>query len=99
MTQKEFDDKMNEYRRAETEEKASLKIELETLNAKKRSLGYEIAGLQSQITAVTAQRDMIQLKCKAIGTKYWQLKNDLIKANPKAVPPTCAEAHAKAATC
>jgi hypothetical protein len=48
---------------------------------------------------VTAQRDAIQLKCKEIGTKYWRLKNELIKANPKAVPPTYAEAHAEAATC
>ena len=99
MTQKEFDDKMNDYRLQETEEKASLKIELETLNAKKRSLGYEIAGLQSQITAVTAQRDAIQMKCKQIGAKYWRLKKELIEANPKAVPPTYTEAHAEAATC
>ena len=97
MTQKEFDDRMNELRRAQTDETASLKLELETLNSKKRALGYEMQGIQSQLTAVTAQRDTLLLRIKQIGAKYWQMKHDLIADNPKAVPPTYMQAHAEAA--
>mgnify|MGYP003571311380 CR=1 FL=1 len=99
MTQKEFDDKMNEYRWQQTNETASLKLEVERLNSKRRALGQEMQALQQQISSVTAQRDALVLQIKEIGGKYWKLKNDLIRENPKAVPPTYAEAHAKAATC
>lgn len=90
MTQREFDQTMNGYRRAETEEKRPLQIQLDTLAAKRRAIGYEIAGLQAQLSAIAAQQSTLIREIKQIGTKYYDLKRKLIVENPKAVlpPPT-----------
>lgn len=91
MTQKEFDDHMNEFRRLHAEEADPLKIELEILNQKNRTIGYEIQGLLAQKSAVIFQRDALRLRLREINAKYHKMKHDLIVANPKATPPTCKE--------
>ena len=68
MTQREFDQTMNGYRMAETEEKRPLQIQLDTLAAKRRAIGYEIAGLQAQLSAIAAQQSTLIREIKQIGS-------------------------------
>jgi chromosome segregation ATPase len=82
MTQIEFDKKMNEYRVAQQAELEPLKNEVERLNQKKRGIGYEIMALQNQLSVITSQRDAMLMQIKQTGERYWNLKHDLIKANP-----------------
>lgn len=83
MTQKEFDDKMNELRRRQTDESMPLRLEVESLNARRRAIGCEMAALQGQLSALTARRDALELRLKDIGAHYYQLKKELIVSNPK----------------
>lgn len=83
MTQKEFDDKLNELRRRHTEESLPLKQEIDILNAKRRSIGYEICALQSEISAVVYRRDMLERRLKEVGARYYYLKKELIESCPK----------------
>lgn len=83
MTQIEFDKKMNEYRVAQQAELEPLKIEVERLNQKKRGIGYEIMALQNQLSVITSQRDALLTQIKQTGERYWNLKHELIKVNPK----------------
>lgn len=101
MTQREFDQTMNGYRMAETEEKAPLQTQLDTLAAKRRAIGYEIAGLQAQLSAIAAQQSTLIREIKQIGTKYYDLKRKLIVENPKAVlpPPQNVKENAKTTDC
>ena len=85
MTQKEFDDRMNELRRLQYEESAPLRREVAELNARRRSLGYLVTALLSQISAVRGRRDALELRLKEVGAKYYQMKKELIVSRPKAV--------------
>ena len=73
---------MNEYRVAQQAELEPLKNEVERLNQKKRGIGYEIMALQNQLSVITSQRDAMLMQIKQTGERYWNLKHDLIKANP-----------------
>ena len=83
MTQKEFDDKMNELRRRQTDESMPLRLEVESLNARRRAIGHEMAALQGQLSALTARRDALELRLKDVGAHYYRLKRDLIVSNTK----------------
>lgn len=83
MRQIEFDTAMNKLRNDQTAESMPLKNQIEALNARKMACGYQINALQAQISAIVAERDQLEQQLRAIGAKYYNLKHELIIANPK----------------
>ena len=56
-------------------------------------------GASREIANIVVILRTIAEEIKRVGGIFYGLKKELIRENPKAVPPTYAEAHAEAPTC
>lgn len=98
-SQREFDAQMSTLRRLHTEMTEPMRTRREAIYARRREIGRQMEALNLEISSLNRERDELSEEIKRVGGIFYGLKKELIRENPKAVPPTCAEAHAKAATC
>lgn len=90
-TQQEFDIQMNRLRTAQTDLIQPLKVRSEALNKRRHEIGQQLADLNIELGRVNRERQEIREQCTWIGTIFHGLKNEVIRLNPKTVPPTARE--------
>ena len=90
-TQQEFDQRMNALRREQTEILQPLKQESDELNHRRHEIGRQMAELNIELGNVNRRREEIRDECREVGTIFYGLKKELIRLNPKVVPPTCRD--------
>jgi len=90
-TQQEFDRRMNELRRAQTDILQPVKEESETLNHRRHEIGRQLAELNIELGNINRRRETLRAECRSIGGIFYALKKELIRLNPQTVPPTARE--------
>ena len=83
MTQYEFDHQLESLRRAQSEETAPIREEIDQLRQKQQYLRNEYQSLVIQMGGVKQRLIELQIQLKAVGGKYYAAKHQLILDNPK----------------
>ena len=97
--QREFDTVMNQMREAQNGLMRPLRDTSEQLNERRHEIGRQLAELNMELSSINRQRETLREEYRNLGTIFYGLKKEMIRMNPKSVPPTCAEANAETATC
>lgn len=82
-TQWEFDAMMAEINDAQAKDLLPLEDRIEELNHKKTILQMQIRTLQLQMDAMKIDRLQVEQKRKEVNLAYHEVKNELVKLNPK----------------
>lgn len=90
-SQQEFDNLMNQLRRMQTDMTEPTRQWMEELNQRRRELGQQLAELNIELGNVNRERETLREELRHTGGIFYALKKELIKANPKAMPPTARE--------
>lgn len=90
-TQQEFDTRMNQMRHAQTDLIQPLRVESDELNSRRHEIGRQMEALNLELSSINRRREAIRDECRDIGTIFYGLKKELIRLNPRNVPPTLAE--------
>lgn len=89
--QQEFDNMMNQLRRMQTDMTEPTRLRMEELNARRRELGQQLAQLNIELGNVNRERETLREELRHTGGIFYALKKQLIRENPKAIPPTARE--------
>ena len=90
-SQREFDLAMNRLRTAQTDIMLPMKERMESLNSRRREIGRQMAELNIELGRVNRERDTLREECRNVGSIFYGLKKEMIRLNPKQVPPTARE--------
>ena len=90
-SQHEFDHRMNQLRHAQTNLTQPLRLRRDELNRRRHEIGRQLAELNIELGNINRERESLQEEVTNIGTIFYGLKKELIRMNPKAVPPTARE--------
>ena len=89
--QQDFDRMMNQLRRMQTDMTEPTRQHMEELNERRREIGRQIAELNIELGNVNRERETLREELRHTGSIFYGLKKELIRENPKAIPPTARE--------
>lgn len=98
-SQQEFDVQMSTLRRLQTEMTEPMRTRCEAIYARRREIGRQMEALNLEISSLNHERDELREQIRQVGSIFYGLKKELIRMNPKVVPPTAINSYAKAPTC
>lgn len=87
-SQREFDAQMNQLRRMQTEMTEPLRERLDAIFRRRREIGRQMEALNLEKGSLNRERDELSEQIRQVGSIFYDLKKELIRENPKAVPPT-----------
>lgn len=87
-SQQEFDRRMNQLRHAQNRLVQPIRVKSDALNSRRHEIGRLLAELNIELGNINRERETLREEARHIGTIFYGLKKELIRMNPKAVPPT-----------
>lgn len=90
-SQQEFDRRMNYLRHAQTDLVQPIRAKSDALNSRRHEIGRLLAELNIELGNINRERETLREEARHIGSIFYGLKKELIRMNPKAVPPTARE--------
>lgn len=84
---------MNQLCRMQTEMTEPLRERLDAIFRRRREIGRQMEALNLEKGSLNRERDELSEQIRQVGSIFYDLKKELIRENPKAVPPTANETH------
>lgn len=92
-SQREFDIVMNQMREAQNGLVRPLRDTSEQLNERRHEIGRQMEALNIELGCINRQRETLREEYRNLGTIFYGLKKEMIRMNPKSVPPTARETY------